>query len=300
MMFTSDGRGGHRGRRGAFVPGFVPGFGVGPRFGFEPGPAPAGGFGPGVRRRGAVALGFGAEGPGAGPGPDRPGEPGFGPAAAGGPGFGPGFRPPFGGFGPGGRSFGPGFGPGRGFGPGGPGRGPRGFRRRMRGDVRSAVLALLAEEPRHGYAIMSEITERSGGLWRPSPGSVYPILQQLQDEGLVSVSESEGRRVFSLTDAGRAFVEDHRESIGRPWELADSGPGRRFRSLAEAMTSLGAAVHQVAGHADAAQAARALTALEEARRVMYRILAGDEPASGPTSEGPGGAGPTGSGEPEPE
>src|SRR5512141_2299277 len=96
-----------------------------------------------------------------------------------------------------------------GFGPagfGGPGFGPRwgggGRRRRMRGDVRAAVLALLAEEPRHGYAIMSELTERSGGLWRPSPGSVYPALQQLQDEGLVSVEESEGRRVFSLTGSG--------------------------------------------------------------------------------------------------
>jgi DNA-binding PadR family transcriptional regulator len=170
----------------------------------------------------------------------------------------------------------------------------------MRGDVRSAVLALLEEEPRHGYAIMSEITERSGGLWRPSPGSVYPVLQQLQDEGLVSVSESEGRRVFSLTDSGRAYVETHRESIGRPWELSDSGPGRRFRSLGEAMASLGVAVHQVAGHADDAQAARALAALEEARRAMYRILAGDEPASGPTSPGSAGTGPTGSGEAEAE
>jgi DNA-binding PadR family transcriptional regulator len=146
----------------------------------------------------------------------------------------------------------------------------------MRGDVRSAVLALLAEEPRHGYAIMSEITRRSGGVWRPSPGSVYPVLQQLQDEGVVSVAESDGRRVFSLTDAGRFYVEEHREAIGRPWETADSGLGRRIRSLGEGMAALTAAVHQVARLADDAQTARAAAALEEARRAMYRILAGDD------------------------
>lgn len=187
-----------------------------------------------------------------------------------------------------------------GIGPGGPGFGPRGRRRRIRGDVRAAVLALLAEEPRHGYAIMSEITERSGGVWRPSPGSVYPVLQQLQDEGLVSVAESEGRRVFSLTDAGRAHVEEHQEAIGRPWEMADSGSGRRVRSLAEGMAALAAAVQQVARLADDAQAARAVTALEEVRRTMYRILAGDDvagPAGGasaadvPAGQASGAAGP---------
>lgn len=175
-----------------------------------------------------------------------------------------------------------GHGPG---GRGGAGFGPHGHRRRMRGDVRSAVLALLDEEPRHGYAIMSELTERSGGLWRPSPGSVYPVLQQLQDEGLVSVEESEGRRVFSLTEAGRAHVADHREAIGRPWEMADSGSGRRLRSLGEGMATLGAAVHQVAQLADDAQAARALAVLDEARRAMYRILAGDQDPTQHSEEG---------------
>jgi DNA-binding PadR family transcriptional regulator len=161
----------------------------------------------------------------------------------------------------------------------------------MRGDVRSAVLALLAEEPRHGYAIMSEITERSGGVWRPSPGSVYPVLQQLQDEGLVIVAESEGRRVFSLTEVGRAYVEEHREAIGRPWEMADSGPGRRVRSLGEGMAALAAAVHQVARLADDVQAAQAVVALEEARRTMYRILAGDDVVAGSAATGSGAAGP---------
>jgi DNA-binding PadR family transcriptional regulator len=151
----------------------------------------------------------------------------------------------------------------------------------MRGNVRSSVLALLAEEPWHGYAIMSEIARRSGGVWRPSPGSVYPVLQQLQDEGLVDVAESDGRRVFSLTDAGRLYVEEHREAIGRPWEMADSGPGRRIRSLGEELAALTAAVHQVSEFADDVQAVRAVAALEEARRAMYRILAGDDsPALG--------------------
>jgi DNA-binding PadR family transcriptional regulator len=158
------------------------------------------------------------------------------------------------------------------------------------------VLALLVEEPRHGYAIMSEITERSGGVWRPSPGSVYPVLQQLQDEGLVSVAESDGRRVFSLTEVGRAYVEEHREEIGRPWELADSGPGRRVRSLMQGMAALGAAVHQVARLADDAQAARAAAALEEARRTMYRILAGDEPSSGSAPDSGSAPGQPGGGE----
>jgi len=90
--------------------------------------------------------------------------------------------------------FGPGFGRGGGFGPG-HGRGGR----TRRGDVRAAILALLAEEPMHGYQIITELTERSGGVWRPSPGSVYPTLSALEDQGLVTADTSEGRRVFQLT-----------------------------------------------------------------------------------------------------
>src|SRR3954470_598837 len=107
--------------------------------------------------------------------------------------------------GPPGPPFGPGFGPGFG-GPGGrPFPGPRGGRRgrrTSRGDIRLAVLALVAEQPRHGYEIIQEIAERTGGAWRPSPGSVYPTLSQLEDEGLVRVEQSEGRRVVHLTEAG--------------------------------------------------------------------------------------------------
>src|SRR6202171_275716 len=91
---------------------------------------------------------------------------------------------------------------------GGPGRGPRGRgRKARRGDVRTAALLLLAEEPRNGYQIMQEVEERSEGVWRPSAGSVYPALAQLEDEGLIRSQESDGRKLFALTDEGRAQVE---------------------------------------------------------------------------------------------
>jgi DNA-binding PadR family transcriptional regulator len=144
--------------------------------------------------------------------------------------------------------------------------------------VRAAVLALLAEEPRHGYAIMTELTDRSGGLWRPSPGSVYPVLQQLQDEGLVSVEESEGRRVFSLTEAGRQYVTDHADELDQPWQVAESGPRQRVQSIMIAVQSLGVAAEQVARLADDAQTEQAVAALEQARRTLYRILAGESAA----------------------
>src|SRR5579859_1816513 len=96
---------------------------------------------------------------------------------------------------------------GRGFrGPWGP-PGPRA----RRGDVRAAVLALLAERPMHGYQIIQELESRTGGLWRVSPGSVYPTLQLLEDEGLIASQEVEGRRVFSLTESGQARVEAQRQ-----------------------------------------------------------------------------------------
>lgn len=201
----------------------------------------------------------------------------------GGPGrFGPGGFGP-GGFGPGG--FGGGFGPG-GFGPGGPGgpggrgrgHGP-GRGRRPRGNVRAAVLALLMEEPRHGYAIMTELAERSGGLWRPSPGSVYPVLQQLQDEGLVTAEESEGRKVFSITAEGRTLVEQNPAEFAEPWSVAGPGPRQRVKTLFEGMAALGPAVQQVARLGTAEQAERARVVLDEARRSLYRILAEDESAS---------------------
>jgi len=188
------------------------------------------------------------------------------------------------GFGPGFGPGGPGFGPG---GPGGPGRGGRGGRggwgpgghgrgRRPRGNVRIAVLALLKEEPRHGYSIMTELAERSGGLWRPSPGSVYPVLQQLQDEGLVVAQESDGRKVFSLTDAGRELVEASPAEFTEPWNVTGPGPRERMQSLFQAGGGLAAATQQVARLGTPEQTERARAVLDEARRAMYRILAEDE------------------------
>lgn len=195
----------------------------------------------------------------------RGGRRGFGPPGA------PGMP---GGFGPGGWAPGPGFPPG--FRPGQGWRGGRGGGRGgRRGNVRAAVLALLAEEPRHGYAIMTELAERSRGLWRPSPGSVYPVLQQLQDEGLVWVEESEGRRVFSLTDTGREYIASHADEVHEPWNVGDDGPAERLSSIMFAVQALGAAADQVARTADDAQAEQAVAVLESARKSLYRILAGE-------------------------
>lgn len=181
----------------------------------------------------------------------------------------------FGGRGEGGRGGGPGKGHGHGphFGPGGPGRGPWG--RARRGDVRVAVIMALAEEPMHGYQIMQKLEERSGGAWRPSPGSVYPTLQLLEDQGLIKGEESEGRRVFSLTEAGTAEVEKLKERIGdSPWgEGAETDP--RF-GLRQAAMSLAGAVKQVAMTGSADDAQKALEILRDARKKVYALLADAE------------------------
>src|SRR5438309_6978052 len=176
-------------------------------------------------------------------------------------GGGPGF-PPFGGF----------FHPGR-F------RGPRGWRgpRVGRGDVRAAILVLLSEKPLNGYQVMQELGQRSRGLWRPSPGSVYPALQQLEDEGLVRAEEKEGRRVFQLTDAGRAYVEAHKEEFSAPWETASEGVDQGLVELRDLAFQVGGAVMQVAHAGSEAQVARAKQVLTDTRRALYRILAADEP-----------------------
>jgi DNA-binding PadR family transcriptional regulator len=186
----------------------------------------------------------------------------------GGPGFGP---PP--GFGP---EFGPGFGPGprgeRGErGRGGPRRG-RG--RAGRGDVRTALLLLLREEPMHGYQLMQAVADRTGGGWRLSPGAVYPTIAQLEDEGLVQVSSEGGRRLVTLTDAGRTHVE----SLGEVDPFAAfTGDGDRV-DLRGAIHELMGAVHQLGRVGDPAQLTAAATVLADARRALYLILAGEAPS----------------------
>ena len=167
------------------------------------------------------------------------------------------------------------------FGPmGGPGGfpGPFFFRRGPkvgRGDVRAGILFLLAEGPKHGYQVMQELTERSGGRWRPSPGSIYPTLQLLEDEGLVTSEEVEGRRVFKLTDAGQAEVERRGAGDRAPWEVADdAGP---LADLREVGFGVMAAVMQVAHAGTERQVTRAREILTETRKSLYRLLAEDEP-----------------------
>ena len=171
---------------------------------------------------------------------------------------------------------------GRRHGPRGEWGGPRGWgggrRRRMnRGDVRAALLVLLDEGPHTGYGLMEELESRSSGAWRPSPGSVYPTLQQLEDEGLVETGEGEGRQPFTLTEAGRSYVSENRERLGEPWAKLAEGVGAERLELRGLLGQIGAAVYQVSSAGDNQQVARAKELLIETRRGLYRILADDEP-----------------------
>jgi DNA-binding PadR family transcriptional regulator len=167
--------------------------------------------------------------------------------------------------------------PGRGFGPffGGPGGFPRGPRAR-RGDVRAAALLLLAEGPLNGYQIMQEIEKRSDGFWRPSPGSVYPALAQLEDEGLVRTEEIGDRRTYVLTDAGRAEVDERRDELGAPWEQMTGAVDDDVGALFREMRRLGMAAGQIGHLGDANQVTKARGILAEARRALYSMLAEDE------------------------
>lgn len=145
--------------------------------------------------------------------------------------------------------------------------------RRGRGDVRASVLGLLTEEPMHGYQIIREIEQRSGGAWKPSPGSVYPALQLLTDEGLISVEESAGKKTYSLTDAGRLEAE----SLGAnatPW-LADEPRQTPGGALPQSGIKLAQAAAAVARTGSPEQVAEAATILDDARRRLYSILAAE-------------------------
>jgi DNA-binding PadR family transcriptional regulator len=153
--------------------------------------------------------------------------------------------------------------------PGGHWRG----RKARRGDIRTAALLLLAEEPRNGYQIMQEVEHRSDGVWRPSPGSVYPALQQLEDEGLIRSEEAGGRRRFALTDEGRAEVQRRDADAPAPWEQMSSDFGEKAFELGDAARAVAAAFVQVMRTGDEAQMEQARRVLRDARRDLYRILA---------------------------
>jgi DNA-binding PadR family transcriptional regulator len=175
---------------------------------------------------------------------------------------------------------GEGRGRGRGrFGPpplrGGPFGGGRG--RARRGDVRAAILALLAEEPRNGYGVIQQIEERSNGVWKPSPGAVYPALQQLEDEGLVSPVEVEGRKLFTLTAAGQAHVAQN-SGAQAPWEALAAESGTGIRDAKHQVGQLWHAYAAVLQDGTAEQVEAASKVLADARRSLYRILSEDEPS----------------------
>lgn len=147
-------------------------------------------------------------------------------------------------------------------------RGHRGGRRMRRGDVRTAVLATLLEGPGHGYEIIQALEEKSGGRWRPSPGSIYPTLQALEDQGLVRSSERDGKRTYELTDDGRAEAEERVAEGGTPWE--HDGP-----DFQRNVKLLFMAYKQVMMSGSTAQAEKANQIIADARKAMYRLLAED-------------------------
>jgi DNA-binding PadR family transcriptional regulator len=162
---------------------------------------------------------------------------------------------------------------------GGPGFGPRhgrgrGRGRKRRGDVRAALLLAISEEPRNGYQLMQVIEERSDGRWRPSPGSVYPALAQLEDEGLIRSIERDDTKLFEITDAGREHLEQRGEHAP-PWEFEDEPESESFEELMSLTRQIHLAAMQVAQAGDEAQLSRASQTLAETRRALYRILAED-------------------------
>ena len=180
-------------------------------------------------------------------------------------------RGPFGpGFGPGGF---PPFGPGP-FGPGGFGPGPRGRGRGLagRGDIRAVILSLLSERPTNGYGIIKTIAERTEGTWRPSPGSVYPTLQQLVDEELIAPTGEGKRTEFALTETGEAYVTEHAADLEKAWQAAPQRSEQESAFL-ESVGKLMGVVGQFHHAATDAQRAAAVEKLDETRRALYLILA---------------------------
>jgi DNA-binding PadR family transcriptional regulator len=162
-------------------------------------------------------------------------------------------------------------------GPGGRGRwggergGWGGGRRMARGDIRRAILSALQDGPAHGYAVMRRLEEMSGGLWRPSPGSVYPHLQMLEDEGMVGSSEQDGTRVFHLTEAG---VAEAANGTPLPWQGRGESDDQ-IRNLRLAVTQLMGAAKQLSGAGENAQVERGIAVIQKARKELYQILAED-------------------------
>lgn len=154
---------------------------------------------------------------------------------------------------------------------GGPPRG-RGFGpRARRGDVRGAVLRLLAEQPRNGYGLMQELEDRTSGLWRPSPGAMYPALNLLEDEGLITTTEVDGKKAYALTDAGKAEADGLTGPA--PWEQLGREAPEGAGELRKALGALAMAAEQVARTGDDDAVARASAIVTDARKALYGLLA---------------------------
>ena len=124
--------------------------------------------------------------------------------------------------------------------------------------------------------MIQEIGARSHGAWKPSPGSIYPVLQQLEDEGLISFDRVDGRKTATLTDEGTSYVEEHRGQLGTPWENAQGDPPNEMRDFAVSLKAFISAWKQVAEAGSAQQREQASRVMDDARKAMYRILADDE------------------------
>jgi predicted O-methyltransferase YrrM/DNA-binding PadR family transcriptional regulator len=154
--------------------------------------------------------------------------------------------------------------------------------------VRAAILALLGEGPMHGYQMLRLMEERSGGRWKPSPGSLYPMLQALEDEGLLLSGDREGRRTYELTDAGRREIAD---GVVPPWEGLEEGGEERADTLQAALRALQSTIRHVEETAGPDDRAAAIALIESLRRSVYLLLAGQagpapEPAAGRQAPGP--------------
>lgn len=163
---------------------------------------------------------------------------------------------------------------GAGFGPSGFTKGPK----VRRGDVRSAILGVLAEQPMNGYQVIQQIAERSGGAWKPSPGSVYPTVSQLEDEGLVRAREDDGgRRTLELTDEGRNYVAEHPDEMAATWRAFDEARSEEPSDVKQMIGQVMSACWQIAVTGSPHQRSEAAKILADARRKLHGLLAEGDP-----------------------
>jgi DNA-binding PadR family transcriptional regulator len=145
--------------------------------------------------------------------------------------------------------------------------------RTPRGDIKYILLALLAEQPRHGYELIKELEARYGGFWKPSPGSVYPTLQLLEEGGYLISEQVEGKRVYTITESGRKLLAER----GDPFDEMDrENRPQQLIELKKAIADVGAAVMQVARSGDTGKVDRVGELLKRLKREIYTILAEDD------------------------